>query len=380
MTRIVIIAGEKSGDHLGAGLIRSLASIRPDARFEGIAGPEMISAGCKAWHASDDLAVMGLFEVLQHLPRLLRIRKDVLERLRQDPPDLLIGIDSPDFNLPVESRARVMGIKTLQYVCPSVWAWRQGRVKNLRRACDGVLCLLPFEAEFLNQNGVNGHFVGHPLAEEIPMEPDPESAREALAVRGEPLVALLPGSRAGEVARLARPLADAAAFILKLRSEAHFVIPVARPGLRPRIEEDFAALLARDHVTLLDGRSQEAMAASDLVILASGTASLEAMLLKRPMVVVYRVSSGTALLLRLPGVLKVQHASLPNLLAAEPLVPELFQTDVNGPEIGRTALAQLMPEKLNELRRHFDTLHNSLRAGGSDAAARVASQLIGYPE
>ena len=232
MSRVVVIAGEASGDRLGAGLIRAARALNPDLEFEGVAGDEMRAAGCRSWFDCGELAVMGLFEVLRHLPRLRRIKRDIERRLLAEPPDVLVGIDAPDFNLRVERVARRAGIPTVHYVCPSVWAWRQSRVKVLRKACDRVLCLLPFEAAFLERYDVRGEFVGHPLADDIPASVDRAEARRSLGIDADTVVALLPGSRDGEVARLGPAFAQTAAWLAARVDGLEFVSPAASPELR----------------------------------------------------------------------------------------------------------------------------------------------------
>jgi lipid-A-disaccharide synthase len=244
MPRIVVIAGEASGDRLGASFIRSAARLRPDLTFEGVAGPEMRAAGCKPWFDAHELAVMGLFEVLRHLPRILRIKREIQKRLVVDPPDALLGIDAPDFNLRVEKVARRAGIPTVHYVCPSVWAWRESRVKTIRKACDRVLCLLPFEVPFLQRHAVDGRFVGHPLADEIGETVDRHAARRKLSLGDGTVLAILPGSRGSEVSRLGPTFAETAVWIGRRKPGVTFVIPAATPALRELIEQQFASSTA----------------------------------------------------------------------------------------------------------------------------------------
>jgi lipid-A-disaccharide synthase len=391
MPRIVIIAGEVSGDRLGASLITALkgagaADPGREAKndfkfsFSGVAGPAMAAAGCEVWHPSETLAVMGLVEVLRHLPRLRRVFRDLERRLRTDPPDLLIGIDAPDFNLRLEKLARSLGIPVVHYVSPSVWAWRAGRVKVLAAACDSVLCLLPFEAEFLNRRGVRGVFVGHPLADELPDNPDAETARQRLGLAGPgPVVAVLPGSRAGEVERLGPVFAATAAWLAAREPGLRFVAPMATPALAELFAAQWRAAAGHTPLHLLDGQSHEAMAASTVVLLASGTATLEAMLVRRPMVVAYKVSSLTYALVRGLNLVNVPHVALPNLLAGERLVPELIQDEATPEALGQATLEWLrQPAQTAAVCQRFAQMRVALQGGASElAAAEVRRVLAG---
>jgi lipid-A-disaccharide synthase len=372
LPRIVIIAGEASGDILAAGLIRAVRAQRPDVEFEGIAGPLMLDAGCDGWRDAAELSVMGLFEVLRHLPRLLGVLRDTRSRLADEPPDLLIGVDAPDFNLRVEAYARKQGIATVHYVSPSVWAWREGRVKTLRAACDHVLCLLPFEAEFLAGHGVRGHFVGHPLADEIEPVADAGPARQALGIQAERVVAMLPGSRAGEVSRLAPVMARTAAWLAQRDPSIAFVVPVAAPPLLESIREAFARNAAEVRLHLVDGQARQATAAADVVLLASGTATLETLLINRPMVAVYRFAPLTYYLARWLKLVRVDHFSLPNLLAGRGLVPEFLQATVVPENLGPAVEFWLNnPAQREELSGEFAKIADSLRRDASEQSARV---------
>lgn len=377
MARIALVAGELSGDRLGAGLVRALGTQLPGAVCAGVAGPGMRAAGCTAWAASDELSVMGLVEVLRHLPRIRRVYQLVEQHLVRDPPAVFVGIDAPDFNLRVEQRARALGIPTVHYVSPSVWAWREGRVRTLHASCDLVLCLLPFEAEFLNARGVAAEFVGHPLADELPEDPDPVAARRALGLPGAgAMIAVLPGSRAGEVARLGRIFAATAGWLLARRPDLHFVVPVATPALRPAVAGCFASL-PPGSVTLVDGTSQAAMAAADSVLLASGTATLEAMLLRRPMVVAYRLAPATWWLLKGLRLVRVAWVALPNLLAGERLVPEFLQSAARPELLGAALLASLDDAAARHvLLARFDALRAVLRRDASARAAAAVARVV----
>ena len=369
--RIGIVAGEHSGDQLGAALIAALRERVPDLSCFGVAGPKMIAAGCEAWWGAEELAVMGLTEVLRHLPRLLRLRAALVRRLRAARPHIFIGIDAPEFNLRLARTLRGADMRTVQYVSPQVWAWRQGRVRSIGAACDLVLCLLPFEAKFYAQHGVRAVFVGHPLADQIPLAVDREAARRALDIRGDgPLVALLPGSRLAEVTRLAAPFAAAAAYIGARRPGYGFIAPMASPEVREVFEREIAQLPDAPAIRVLDGQAQPTLAACDAAIVASGTATLEALLSARPMVVAYRVSAVTAFLLRTMGLVKVRYFSQPNLLAGRRLVPEFFQEQVSGAALGEALLQELEDHgHVGELLEEFASVHRTLRRGGAARAA-----------
>jgi lipid-A-disaccharide synthase len=375
--RIVIITGEASGDQLGGGLIDALRKRYPDAVFEGLTGPRMRSAGCHSWGDYEQLAIMGLFEVIRHIPRLLRLKRDLLQRLLADPPDLLIGIDAPDFNLRLERAARAAGIPTVHYVCPSVWAWRSGRVKTLQASCDLVLCLLPFEGAFLEQHGVAAKFVGHPLADEIAVAPKQSDARAALGLGGGDLVALLPGSRMGEVKYLGPAFIQAAVWLRQKMPDLRFVLPAASSAIREAMQAEAKTAGLDAAVTIFDGRAREVMAAADSVLLASGTATLETMLVRRPMVVAYKVFWLTAWLLRKSGLVKVDRFSLPNLLADDTVVPEILQEDATGPILGAAVLNQLKnPEVTHDMVSRFEALSGKLRCDASEQAAAGVQELL----
>jgi lipid-A-disaccharide synthase len=377
--RIGIVAGEHSGDQLGAALIAALRERVPDLSCFGVAGPKMIAAGCEAWWGAEELAVMGLTEVLRHLPRLLRLRAALVRRLRAARPHIFIGIDAPEFNLRLARTLRGADMRTVQYVSPQVWAWRQGRVRSIGAACDLVLCLLPFEAKFYAQHGVRAVFVGHPLADQIPLAVDREAARRALDIRGDgPLVALLPGSRLAEVTRLAAPFAAAAAYILARRPGYRFIAPMASPEVREVFEREIAQLPDAPAIRVLDGQAQPTLAACDAAIVASGTATLEALLSARPMVVAYRVSAVTAFLLRTMGLVKVRYFSQPNLLAGRRLVPEFFQEQVSGAALGEALLQELEDHgHVRELLEEFASVHRALRRGGAARAAEAVLACAG---
>lgn len=373
--RIALVAGEASGDLLGAALIGAARRLDPGIEFVGIAGPAMRAAGCEAWYPAEDLAVMGLVEVLRHLPRIARIRTGLLARLRAEPPAAYVGIDAPDFNLRVAPALRAAGVPTAQYVCPSVWAWRRGRVRLLQRACDQVLCLLPFEVSFLEGSGVPATFVGHPFADQLAGGSGRDEARARLGLGMGTVVGLLPGSRIGEVERLGPAFLGAAAILRGELPGVRFCAPMASPAVRQVFEAQARAATAHD-VVLVDGRAREVMAASDGLLVASGTATLEAMLVNRPMVVAYRLAPLTYWLARGLDLVKVRHFSLPNLLAGEALVPELLQHEAT-PDRLAAALLELLrsPQRRQRLGERFAEIGAGLRRGASERAAVAVLEL-----
>ena len=369
-----LVAGEASGDNLGAPLIEAIRARDPGARFVGIAGPRMRAAGCEAWFDAEELAVMGLAEVLRHLPRLLRLRRDLIGRLLAAPPEVHVGIDSPEFNLRVSRALKQRGVPTVQYVSPQVWAWRQGRVRTIGESVDLVLCVLPFEVDFYREHGVRAEFVGHPLADRIPLEGDRDRARAALGLPSDgELVAVLPGSRAGEYTRLGPPFAATLAWLAARRPGIGFVAPMANAGARASFEASLREQAPGCEVRLVDGEAERCMEAADAVLLASGTATLEATLVKRPMVVAYRVAPLTNLLLRSLRLVKTEFFSQPNLLAGRRIVPEFFQREVRPDVLGPALAGQLERVDLDEYTATCRTIHESLRR---DASVRAADAIV----
>ena len=368
---VALVAGEASGDILGSGLMRALKARHPDVRFIGVGGPLMEAEGLQSYFPMERLSVMGLVEVLGRLRELLKRRKDLIQTLIGEKPDVFIGIDAPDFTLTIELKLRQAGIKTVHYVSPSVWAWRQKRVFKIREGCDLMLTLLPFEAKFYEEQGVPVRFVGHPLADTIPLQADRSAARASLGFGDGPLVALMPGSRGGEVGRLGEVFLDTAKRLQHLIPGVRFVSPCANPARRAQLEQ---MLQGRDlPLTLLDGQSHLALAACDAVLIASGTATLEALLYKRPMVVAYRLAPLTFWILK--RMVRSPYVSLPNLLAQRLLVPELLQ-DAATPEALATTLAPLVREG-GEQTDSFDRIHRSLRRDASNQAAEAVLALLG---
>lgn len=380
--RIGLVAGEASGDTLGAALIQALRERSPDARFFGVAGPKMRAEGCEAWESSEALAVMGLFEILAELPRLLRLRARVRRAFLEARPDVFVGIDAPEFNLGLARRLRAAGIPTVQYVSPQVWAWRSRRVHRMREAVDLVLCLLPFEKRFYDGAGLRAEFVGHPLADRIPLEPDRAGARAALGLHADAaVVALLPGSRRGEVRRLGADFAQVVRVLAARRPGLVFLAPMAGPAVRELFAASLARLAPEVPVRLLDGQAQTALAAADAVLVASGTASLETALSKRPMVVVYRLGAATAWLLKRLKLVKSRYFSQPNLLADRRIVGEYFQEDIVPESIGAELLAWLDDAaRRGQLVGEFSRLHLQLRRDASRSAARAILELVGRAE
>ncbi len=370
-----IVAGEASGDILGAGLIKALKEQYPNAKFIGIGGPKMIAEGFESLYPMDRLSVMGLFEVLGRLRELLKIRKNLFKSLLDMTPDVFIGIDAPDFNLSLERKFKDKGIKAVHYVSPSVWAWREKRVFKIKECVDLVMCLFPFEVAFYQKHGVPAVCVGHTLADAIDLETDTQGARKLLKLNvNEPVMAILPGSREGEVARLGDVFIDAANLIRQQIPNIQFVIPAANSERKLQLQ----SLLQEKElsgVTLLDGQSREAMAAADTILLASGTATLEAMLLKKSMVVSYKLSALTAFFVF--RMLKQPFVSLPNLLAGKELVPELLQDEATPDNLAKASL-KLMQNKtaLKEIQQEFLILHKGIRLNADQAAAQAIKELI----
>lgn len=369
--RIGIVAGESSGDILGAGLIRAIRERRPDASFEGVAGPLMQAAGCKALYPAETLSVFGLFEVLKHLPRLLKVRAELTRHFTADPPDVFIGIDSPDFNLGLEQRLRARGIPTAHYVSPSIWAWRPKRVFKVGRAADLTLAILPFEPPLYDKHGFKATFVGHPLADSVPAQPDKRALREELHLPQDcQVLAILPGSRVSEVQRLGPVFLETAAWLSQQKPELRFVIPAATPALNQMLKRLIRTLEPDLPVTLVEGHSHEALGAADAALLASGTAALEALLLKCPMVVAYRISALSYHVIMGLGLLKIRNVSLPNLLAEKDLVPEFMQGHANPAELGPAVLKLLDDERARDAQvQGLQALTGVLRVGADGRAA-----------
>lgn len=377
MQRIAMVAGELSGDLLGAGLIQALKRRHADARFEGIGGPAMMAAGLRSFYPMEALSVMGLAEVLRHLPGLIALRRRLVQRLRAHPPDVFIGIDSPDFNLGLERRLRALGVPTAHYVSPSVWAWRQWRIKNIARSVDLMLALLPFESHYYQARGVPVVFVGHPAADRYALEPDASVFRSRLNLPlGVPVLAVLPGSRQSEVSRMGPVFAAAMATLLRRRPGLQLTAAMATPALRRQFARQLEALGVVG-CRLIEGEVEAVMGAADVVLTASGTATLEAMLLQRPMVVAYRVAPVTAAVVATLRLIKTRYFALPNLLAEEALVPEYIQGRAT-PHRLVSAVEELLddPVRASYLRHRFRQLHGALRRNADERAADALEQLV----
>lgn len=374
MKRVAIIAGEASGDLLAARLILALQEQYPDISFEGIAGPEMRAAGCASLFPLEKLSVMGLVEVLKHLPELLSIRRQLFKRWREDPPDLFVGVDAPDFNLPLAAKLHAAGVQTAHYVSPSVWAWREKRVRKMQGNLDLMLTLFPFEVDFYRKHDIDAAFVGHPLADEVKFDASREVARHQLGLPlGKRILAILPGSRSGEIRRLAPDFLQAAASLQHKYPDLLFVTPAVNERLREELEQ-----LHRQHapdlqLTVIDRQSRTLMQAADYILLASGTAVLEGMLAGRLMVAAYRVAPLTISLLRTFRLLKVRFVTLPNNLANEELVPELLQEQVTSESLAGAVerMFALPADRRNYILQRFHELHGQLRRNASQTAARA---------
>jgi lipid-A-disaccharide synthase len=375
---IGIVANEPSGDLLGAALVRELKARVPGARFLGVAGPRMQAAGCDTLFPMERLSVMGLTEVLGHLLELLRIRRELTRRFLGRRPDVFIGVDAPDFNLGLERRLRVAGIRTTHLVSPTVWAWRAGRVKTIRRSVDLMLSVFPFEEEFLRRHGVPAHYIGHPLADEIPFQSDSAAARARLGLPGEgPVLALLPGSRVSEVKLLAGPFLQTARWCLRRLPGLLFAVPLVTPTLRGIFTEIMRRDAADLPVTLVDGRSREVIAAADCVLTASGTATLETLLINRPMVVGYRMSPVTYRLVKGLNLVKVPYAAMANLLVGRELAPELIQDRCRADLLGPAVLDFFCDSaRVREVRSAYSQMHGLLRRNAAGQAAAAILELV----
>lgn len=359
--RIAFAAGETSGDLLASLVLPALGERLPQAEFAGIAGDRMIAAGCAPWFHVRELSVRGYAEVLRHLPRLLRLRAAFVRRVREWPADLFVGVDAPDFNLGVAARLRAAGLRSVQFVSPAVWAWRPGRIERIRAAVDHLLCIFPFEVALFERAGLRATYVGHPLAQRIPLAPDAAAARLRLGLEpARATVALLPGSRRTEVAALAPPFLAASAQLARADATLQFALPIAEPTLASGLHRlaESAGLVGR--LRLVDGRSHDCLEAADVVVVAGGTATLEAMLFKRPMVIAYKVPALTERLTLRQAVLP--YIGLPNVLEGRFTVPELLQEAV---EPGRIAAAVRRylddPAEVARLRERFAAQHERLR-------------------
>jgi lipid-A-disaccharide synthase len=373
--RVAMVAGETSGDLLAGLLLDGLKARWPGLQTVGVGGPQMARRGFQAWWPSEKLAVRGYVEVLRHYREIVGIREQLKSRLLQDRPDVFIGVDAPDFNLDLERDLKAAGVKTAHFVCPSIWAWRPERVHKIKASVDHVLCIFPFEVELLAQHGIAATYVGHPLANVIPMVPDRAAARAALGLSPDaPVVALLPGSRSSEVKYLAERFFRAAALMLQHRPELQFIVP-AIPAQRPAIERAVRAAGLEGRLHILDGQSHAALTACDVTLIASGTATLEAALFKRPMVIAYNMNWLTYQLM------KRKHLQpwigLPNILCRDFAVPELIQHEATPEQLAAATLAWLdAPERVAALDKKFTALHVELQRDTSRLAADAIAQVL----
>ena len=376
--RIGIIAGEASGDLLGAHLMAALQTRFSSLEFIGIAGPRMQARGAKTLFPMERLAVRGYVEVLKHYREIRNIQRDIIAAFQKDPPDLFIGIDAPDFNLGVEEALKAVGITTIHYVSPSIWAWRRERMQRIKRAVSRVLTIFPFEEKIYLDAGVPVSYVGHMLADEIPLEIDRAAARRALNIEADtPVIALLPGSRASELDYHAELFAATAHEIGKTLPSACFVVPFATLATQQQFEAAIKKTGAGQlRIMCLQGASQQALAAADIALIKSGTSTLEAALMKCPMVITYRVSAVSAWLMRRKGRGYLPYIGLPNILAGEFIVPELLQEDATPENLAQALLNSYRDEHLRaKLKERFLTIHQSLR---QNSAERIGDALAHY--
>jgi lipid-A-disaccharide synthase len=374
--KIAIVAGEASGDILGAGLIQALKQDNTELVVSGIGGLGMIAAGCQSLYEIERLSVMGLVEPLKRLPELFRIRKNLYQHFLKQKPDVFIGIDAPDFNLGLELKLKQQGIPVVHYVSPSVWAWRKKRIYKIAKATDLVLTLFPFEAAFYEENNVPACFVGHPLADMIPMQPDKSAARKRLGLSDDiTYIALLPGSRRNEIRFLAPVFIQAAQECVKQNKDLCFITSSINHDRDLEFQAICKSIAPTLPITFFQGHSHDVMAAADVVLVASGTATLETLLFKKPMVIAYKMANLTYQIAR--HLVKIPYIGLPNLLANEPLVPEFIQDQVTPDNLALALLDYLAhPQKSLDLQEKFTRIHLTLRKDANIKAALAISTLI----
>ncbi|MES2787863.1 MAG: lipid-A-disaccharide synthase [Pseudomonadota bacterium] len=372
---IAMVAGEASGDLLAGLLLQGMRSRWPDIRSHGIGGPRMEAQGFQAWWPHEKLAVRGYVEVLRHYREIVGIRKQLATRLLEAPPDAFIGVDAPDFNLDLEATLKARGIKTIHFVCPSIWAWRAERIHKIRSSCDHVLCIFPFEPQLLERNGIAATYVGHPLANVIAMIPDKAAARRTLALADDDeVLAVLPGSRESEVHYHARPFFEAAALLRRSRPKLRLVVP-AIAAHRRTIEDAARAAGVTEGITILDGQSHTALAACDLTLIASGTATLEAALFKRPMVIAYAMNRLSYHIMKRKQL--QPWIGLPNILCGDFVVPELIQQHVNPGELAAALLEWLeAPARIAAVQKQFSALHATLQRDTATLATDAIEKVI----
>ncbi|SAL64823.1 lipid-A-disaccharide synthase [Caballeronia peredens] len=374
--RVAMVAGEPSGDLLAASLLSGLTNTLPEGtRYSGIGGPRMTAEGFEAHWPMDKLTVRGYVEALKHIPEILGIRNEIKRQLLAEPPSVFIGVDAPDFNFGLEQPLREAGIPTVHFVCPSIWAWRGGRIKKIVKAVDHMLCVFPFETALLEKAGVTASYVGHPLADEIPLEPDVAGARRELGIaEGGPVIAVLPGSRRSEIALIGPTFFDAMELMQLREPGVRFLMPAANPALRELLQP---LVDAHPHLslTITDGRAQTAMTAADAILVKSGTVTLEAALLKKPMVISYKVPWLTGQIMKRQGYLP--YVGLPNILAGRFVVPEILQHFATPEALADATLKQLNDEaNRRTLREIFTDMHIALRQNTSQKAAQAVARVL----
>ncbi len=378
--KIGIVVGEVSGDNLAVNLIRALRKLYPDLTFEGILGPALLQEGGQSLYPMERLSVMGLIEPLGRLPELLRIRRHLIRHFCKNPPDVFIGVDAPDFNLGIEKKLKAQGIPTVHYVSPSVWAWRQGRVKGIKKSVDFMLTLFPFEAKFFEDHRVPVCFTGHPLADQIPLEVNTIETKEGLGFDiARPVIALLPGSRQSEIKYLAEIFIKSAQLCFEKQKNLQFVMPLVSAEHKKQLEILCHTIVPELPIKIMVGNAYGAMRAADAVLVTSGTATLEVMLHKKPMIVAYRTHPINFYIAKC--LVKLSYIALPNLLAGEMIVPEFIQDNAT-PEKLSEALLQLLSPNFDRknLVEKFTAIHLSLRKNASDVAAQAINHLIKFIE
>lgn len=374
--RIAFVAGELSGDQLGGAIIEALKAADPTVETLGLTGPRMAAAGCRSLGSIEQLSLMGIAEILPAIPRLLRLRRRLVAQFLAEQPDVVVSIDAPDFNLGLQQRLRVRGLRTLHVVSPTIWAWRAGRIHAIRRAVTDMLCLFPFEPQHYAGSGVQARFIGHPLADEIARPLDAAACRQALGVDAAPTLAVLPGSRGGEVRCLAPVFAQTVAQLSGQIPGLKVLTPVAKPALGAVIETARQAHAPAADWTLIPGQARTVMGAADAVLLASGTATLEALLVGRPMVVGYRGAALTAWLMLKAGLLKSRFVSLPNLLTDQATVPERLQQDCTADVLCADLMPLLQSATARDAQlRRFDAVRAQLAIGAGAQAARLIQEV-----
>ena len=377
--KVALIAGEASGDLLAAELMASMKAQRSDIQFIGLGGPKMQAQGLDSWFDYKTLSIMGFIEVIKHLPKLLRLRKNLLQKLLAEQPDVVIGIDAPDFNLGLEKKCKQAGLRTVHFVSPSIWAWRESRAKKIGQSCDLVLCLFPMEPALYARYGVNAQFVGHPLADMIDLHPNHSLARAQLHLSEHKTLAILPGSRQSEINRMLPTFIQATQQLQKTDANLQILIPAANDNCHVLITQHLANQPLQN-TQLIHQQAQTAMIASDAVLLTSGTATLEAMLCKRPMVVAYKNSRFTIFIIRLFNLIKIKTFSLPNILSGKVLVTELIQEQCTSENVA-LAIQEILSENYDQanLQNQFLDIHLSLKRNAADQAAQAVLELVKQP-